>query len=104
MGYYTAYNLVIQNGDDSLIETFRKENENANYALNEDGDTLEYCKWYNHEEDLKNFSAKYPEVVFILEGDGEESGDMWKKYFQNGKCQTANAHITFEEFNPDKLR
>jgi hypothetical protein len=104
MGYYTSYNLVIQNGDHSLIETFRKENEDANYALNEEGYTLEYCKWYNHEEDLKTFSAKYPEVLFILEGEGEEPGDMWKKYFQNGKCQTATAQITFEKFNPDKLR
>jgi hypothetical protein len=104
MGYYTAYNLSVKNGDSSLIEEFRKENESASYALDEQGDTLESCKWYNHDVDLKAFSKKYPELLFILEGAGEISGDIWKKYFQNGKCQVAKAQITFEPFNPDKLK
>lgn len=62
------------------------------------------CKWYRHDEDMKRISRKYPDTIFILEGKGEESGDIWKKYYLNGKCQKSEAVITFEEFDESKLQ
>jgi hypothetical protein len=61
------------------------------------------CKWYDHESDMALFSKKYPESLFVLKGEGEESGDIWIKYFLNGKMQRAEAKITFEEFDESKL-
>jgi hypothetical protein len=61
------------------------------------------CKWYDHESDMASFSKKYPESLFVLKGEGEESGDIWIKYFLNGKMQRAEAKITFEEFDESKL-
>jgi len=61
------------------------------------------CKWYKHESDMASFSKKYPESLFVLKGEGEESEDIWIKYFLNGKMQTAEAKITFEEFDESKL-
>lgn len=57
------------------------------------------CKWYEHEEDMKKVSSNYPDVIFTLEGEGEEAGDMWKKYFMNGKMQSCKAVITYPEFD-----
>ena len=48
-------------------------------------------------------SKLYPEHLFMLEGEGEESGDIWRKYFFNGKYQICNAIITFEPFDKTKL-
>lgn len=62
------------------------------------------CKWYEHEEDMKKVSKEYPETIFVLEGDGEESGDIWKKYFMNGKMQSCKAIMTFENFDESKLK
>ena len=62
------------------------------------------CKWYEHEKDMRAVSSKYPETLFLLEGEGEESGDIWKKYFLNGKMQTCKSIITFEEFDKSKLK
>jgi hypothetical protein len=45
----------------------------------------EPCKWYEHEEDVRKLSAEYPDVVFVLDGEGEEAGDVWRKFFLNGK-------------------
>lgn len=53
---------------------------------------------------MKVFSKKYPQYIFALYGEGEEAGDTWYKYFQNGKFQECRAIITFPEFNPAMLK
>lgn len=109
MGYYTDYGLsIIRSGYDrektnGLIKEFREENENAKYAINDDGDCDNSCKWYDHEKDLKEFSLKHPNVLFKLEGTGEESGDEWKLYVQAGHSQVCRGRIVFDEFDESKL-
>jgi hypothetical protein len=86
-----------------IIEKFRETYEYAKHALAKDGGPYESCKWYEHEEQLRKFSTKYPNWLFTLEGKGEEAGDLWKKYFVNGKMQLAKAEIVFDKFEPSKL-
>lgn len=64
----------------------------------------EETKWYNHENDMREISKQFPDVIFQLNGEGEESGDIWVKYFVNGKMQTASAKITFDGFDQKKLK
>ena len=67
-------------------------------------DTFEdQCKWYEHTEDMRKISEKYQNVIFSLYGNGEEGGDMWVKYFMNGKVQSEDAVITYADFDPKKL-
>ena len=61
------------------------------------------CKWYEHTEDMRKISEKYQNVIFSLYGNGEEDGDMWVKYFMNGKVQTEEVVITYADFDPKKL-
>jgi len=61
-------------------------------------------KWYEHEADMKKISKEYPDVIFELSGEGEESGDVWKKYFVNGKMQVCKAILVFDEFDKSKLK
>jgi len=109
MGYYTKFDLEIvgcswEDAKD-IIEDLRNTDANARYGLDECGEGMgcETLKWYSHEKDMKKFSEKYPDKLFKLQGDGEESGDMWIKYFQNGKVQICKAVLVFDEFNPKKL-
>jgi hypothetical protein len=46
---------------------------------------MDECSWYEHEEDLLKISKDYPEVVFIIDGKGEDSGDIWREFYLNGK-------------------
>jgi len=109
MGYRTQYSLelVVPNTVsyqyEDVISDLRSSNEGAKYALEEDGSTAEECKWYDHQEDMRAFSRKYPETVFVLKGEGEEAGDLWLRYFYNGKMQDAPANITYDAFDPKKL-
>jgi hypothetical protein len=62
------------------------------------------CKWYDHEDDMRNVSKNFKDVLFVLTGNGEEAKDMWVKYFLNGKMQVENAVITYGEFDKNKLK
>jgi hypothetical protein len=108
MGYYTYHTLDIKNysaeefDKNQIIEALL-ENEEMEYALGHDLSGGESCKWYDHDKDMCEFSALYPGVLFIMYGEGEESGDIWVCYFLNGKYQYEKAQITYNEFNPNKL-
>jgi len=62
------------------------------------------CKWYNHEKDMREFSRMYPDILFILSGEGEESGDLWRAYFKNGKMQMTMAKIVYDKFDAGQLK
>ncbi|AGR47915.1 hypothetical protein PHIM7_212 [Sinorhizobium phage phiM7] len=114
MGYGTSYKLkVINEGDDynrdydmvvgcthdGKDETFVENFLDQRYLF---GNSEQ--RWYEHEHDMRVISKKFPGVLFILEGEGEEAGDIWRKYFKSGKCQDAHAKITFDEFDESKLK
>lgn len=94
---------VIKINENTILEDLRDSNEEAAYALEEDGSPSDAVKWYDHRKDLGLFSKKYPNWLFKLEGEGEESGDLWIEYFHDGKMQVAKAQIIYEEFNMAKL-
>ena len=66
-------------------------------------DEADSCKWYEHTKDMIKLSKLFPDILFTLHGEGEEAGDMWYKYYLNGKVQIAEAKTTFDEFDPEKL-
>lgn len=107
MGYYTRFNLEIQTIDqpndvchNDIWLWIKNQNEKSDmfYGLNGDG-----VKWYDHEDAMRKLSTKYPEFLFSLSGEGEETGDIWRKYFKGGKMQRADAVIAFEEYDEKKL-
>lgn len=99
MGYYTHYNIEFSPRKQE-VEQEIEENEDL-YALQEDSDS---CKWYDHDTDMKSLSNKFPEVLFKLKGEGEEAGDLWHKYYKNGKMQYCPAIVAFEQYDESKLK
>lgn len=87
MGYYTKYKLSIEEG----MVTTRIKCKACNgegEIINKIVDSLsidESTKWYEHEEEMIEFSKQYPDTVFKLHGEGEERDDVWEKFFKNGK-------------------
>lgn len=110
MGYYTSFSLKwTSDNDDEELDTaignvIEAHPDAIGYALLRCGSTSESCKWYEHEEDMKTLSIRFPGVLFTLSGDGEESGDIWKKYFLDGKMQICKAILTFPEFSARLLQ
>ena len=103
MGYETYFELTVEKGHEELIVELRKDNEEATWALEEDGFGTEPCRWYDYEEDLIEFSKKHPEVLFTLYGNGEESEDIWYSYYKNGKMQNCPVRFVFDDYDETKL-
>ncbi|MEK4006519.1 hypothetical protein [Paenibacillus sp. FSL H3-0333] len=103
MGYYTQYELDfvgnIEPNDYEEIQVYIRSDDTMQYAIVDEQE----CKWYDHEKDMIQMSKRFPYVVFMLRGQGEESGDLWVKYFKDGKRQIAEARITYDEFDSNKL-
>lgn len=100
MGYYTTYNLEVVSGNDGVTDYEKEITELSGYQYLF-GD---HVKWYNHEDDMRHYSAKHSNTLFMLRGEGEEPGDLWCAYFLNGKMQMTLAKITYEDFDETKLK
>lgn len=107
MGYLTTYDLTVYTPEDDgrLQEYCGDENFKSIVASILDFTPFyDCCKWYDHESDMKIISKKFPNHVFKLHGEGEESGDIWDKWFMNGKMQICIAKIIIPDFNPELLQ
>lgn len=99
MGYYTRFKLEIIKGDDKVTDYAKEICEISGY-----GDVFNNeRKWYDCESDMKKISLNHPNTVFKISGKGEESGDIWSRYFLNGKCQYCVAKIVVDDFDENKL-
>ena len=106
MGYYTKYEITMYPWQDEKneLEIMREIAAKIhNYSPEEISDSeAEWClsdqmKWYEHEADMIAVSKMYPEITFVLEGEGEEHDDMWVKYFHNGDFEACYAEIIFPQ-------
>lgn len=61
----------------------------------------EEYKWYDHDVEMKKISKKHKDIVFILDGEGEESGDIWRTFYLNGKMTTWRPTIEPPEWNDE---
>lgn len=102
MGYYTDYKLETnkQVDTDKLVEDLESV---TGYSWDS---SLEHygIKWYDALDHMKTISTMYPDVLFTLDGEGEESGDIWTAYFKNGKMQYEKAVIQTMPFDESKLK
>lgn len=110
MGYYTEYKIQIdkiEQMDEDAIDSIDSElSDVTGYTFDYYGNewASDAIKWYEHENDMRTLSSRHPDMLFILSGEGEESGDLWVKYFKDGKMQESKAQIVFDAFDPSKLK
>jgi len=99
MGYYTRYELEILDGDDNVTDYSKEISEESGYS-----DCFEdTIKWYNHKQEMEDYSKKHPDTLFKLTGEGEDQPDMWEEYFKNGKSHRIVGQVVFEEFDIKSL-
>jgi len=121
MGYYTDYTLNIFSAvrdlsgkiigmEDGISPIMQQQIEAEIEKMNifSDGNVLDSyyvnAKWYDCEDDMRLLSAKFPDIVFWLNGEGEGSDDLWQRFFVEGKIQECYAKIIYDDFDASKLK
>jgi hypothetical protein len=102
MGYQTDFQLTFDATDDVVAEVFSALEKISRYRF--DDWYLYGAKWYDHDRDMKTLSLAYPDILFTLEGKGDESDDLWISYYQNGKSQHCQAEIVYPEYDARMMR
>lgn len=98
MSYRTYFQLEVIGQTDVDHEEEINQEYNGGWDLFQDDQS-----WYEYQQDMKEYSLRYPELIFKLIGSGDQNDDMWICYFKNGKMQECPAIITFDEFDEFKL-
>jgi len=97
MGYLTYFTLDIVSGSDedfdALVGDIREKT-----GIDFSRDNSAEAKWYDCEKDMTALSMKYPDLVVQLDGDGEDSDDLWSERFRNGECESVGVEM------PDFIR
>ena len=112
MGYITSYNLYGYNSEKEFIDhkdmsdselekifDWIKHNTSSDMRF----EWLDDAKWYSWDYDMKALSLAYPDVIFELFGDGEETDDVWKAIFYKGKMEQVLQKTYFPAMNMSKL-
>jgi hypothetical protein len=108
MGHYSKFSLEIDGHKiyrEKIILGFLNENPEAEAALNIDGTSRAWAKWYSANKDMIELSLKYPRNVFILGRSEDVLGDIVRIHYQNGEMlYYESGVISYPEFKASKLQ
>lgn len=115
MGYWTNYKLELIGGHANSLLAATKAAKEIVESWNDIEDFCTdipirtgiywYGKWFDEKEkELVALSRVYPDVLFQVTGDGEDSDDFWREYIQNGKTGWTLGVIAYEPFDPAQMK
>ena len=105
MGYYTYYSMdVLQGTDDDIAKVvqYLKNKDIIGYALDENLCPYDGVIWYEHHEDMIELSMVFPNLYFVLHGEGDDREDVWDSHYKNGMFQELHVSLVMPEIDPFK--
>lgn len=113
MSYYTQYELSaewyhkpIGTEQDDRIKELEDEIKKMGVFDSESCFDLGWwanTKWYDWEKDMALLSKRFPDFLFLLNGNGEEEDDIWGVYFLNGRIMRDARKIITKPFTVEEL-
>jgi len=106
MGYYFQFDIKLKeaNSEDTLIfQTALKEIYNDFEFDSKYNTAFIEAKWYDYDEDLLSISKLIPDCYIVLYREGEESNDLYKSVYCNGKEKTVQAEIIYPKINVQSI-
>lgn len=82
MGYYTDYTITTDSNTQELESEMKKFGFLDEY---DEGSWGGDAKWYDWSDDMTKLSKKFPDVLFTIEGRGEDPTDIWGYYYKDRK-------------------
>jgi len=83
MGYYTYFTLTMIGSEEDKTQAEIDAEKSDNWCIKDL--VVEGCvdaKWYSFFEDFSAFAKQHPNILFIVDGSGEDSDDVWQHRFR----------------------
>jgi hypothetical protein len=90
MGYYTYFTLNKIHGSDEDYDALVKDIDEKT-GIDFSRDNCQEAKWYDSHEDMTELTKKYPDLTVQLDGDGENSDDLWACRYRGGESEQIEA-------------
>ena len=90
MGYYTTYTLNKISGSDGDFDALVKDIR-VKSGVDFSSHNVQEAKWSRHDDDMHELSRKYPDLVVQLDGDGQDSDDLWATRYRDGESESVGA-------------
>lgn len=103
MGYYTHYSLTLEEGPSGQYAEMLRDIDVILGCDDLSRYEAVYDKWYGYEEDMERLSRKYPDITVRVNGDGEDSDDLWQSFWRNGRQFTERVSFAAYEDIREKL-
>lgn len=111
MGYHTDYIIVaspvteeVYEKIDKVLRTFNGyvESNGVDNGVGEWTDADD--TWYDSRKHMIEVSRVFPEIHFVLYGEGEDRGDIWREHYIGGKYQCNGTSTLYAPFLPNKMK
>jgi hypothetical protein len=90
MGYNTQFEFEFRppEGKDRFLEALKATQATPGaFHEYEYAEGAGSAKWYEHEKEIAEASKSVPDVIIVVDGQGESQGDVWRKFFKAGKVE-----------------
>ena len=107
MSQHTNFSLNVYEAEATAFAAI--ENEIDKLGIFDSGDVefgyLGSGKWYDYDENMLLLSARFPDVLFELTGEGDGREDYWRNYYKGGRAMrnTIEVKVISHDFDPEKL-
>lgn len=102
MGHYTWYDLDVLNENEFSESELKRASQRLAELMEmpdraigrgpfewlSDGE----MKWYDHDSDMTTLAHEFPNMLFKLNGTGEDTGDWWNNYYQGARSFSQGWH------------
>lgn len=101
MGYYTDYTLNLYGSEEDKKKFADDLRDKYRYKDGTPDKEIEnlltfgslYGKYYDLEDVISRITEKYPELLVVLTGDGEDSCDIWEMRCKGDLCESHSVEM-----------
>lgn len=104
MGYRTNFNLTMHGEDKAVSAVYEyAKTHDLSWELSTilKLDSLDDTKWYEWKEEMRALAKRFPRVLFILTGVGEDHDDQWEYRVKGEKEELHQMDTIAPPFNDE---
>jgi len=99
MGYYSSFTITTHDGSDLPTDFMEQLEQISGYRFEQvtpsTAEASDTIKWYDHDEHMAKLSELFPDILFTVYRNGEDTEDEYIYYYLDGQSESSPVTKTF---------